>query len=157
TSVGLRYANVNGEGRVYLEFDGQFLGQPFGGQNGEPLSWDVVNDDPPTVPGKGGSLLDLRYVGFGQHLALPAPVAELDTVDKVLAALRKDMQPVSGLPVPLTDPATVSLRYDGNSNWLFGLDATILDTVSLSAVFFDPTLYGGVIALAGERAGGLAG
>jgi LysM repeat protein len=157
TSIGLRYANVNGEGRVYLEFDGQFLGQPFGGQDGEPLSWDVVNDDPPTVPGKGGSLLDLRYVGFGQHLALPVPVAELDTVDKVLAALRKDMQPVSGTGNPLTDPATVSLRYDGNSNWLFGLDATILDTVSLSAVFFDPTLYGGVIALAGERAGGLAG
>jgi hypothetical protein len=157
TSVGLRYTNVNGEGRVYLELIGEFLGQPFGGPNSEPLSWDVVNEDPPAVPGKGAVLLDLRYVGFGQHLALPMPVAELDTVDKVLAALRSDMQPVTGSGNPLTDPATVSLRYDGNSNWLFGLDATILGTVTLSAVFFDPTLYGGVIALAGERAGGLAG
>ncbi|HEU5268564.1 MAG TPA: hypothetical protein VFU36_01480, partial [Jatrophihabitans sp.] len=157
TSIGLRYATVNGEGRVYLELDGQFLGQSFGGASGEPLSWDVVHDDPPTVPGKGGSLLDLRYVGFGQHLALPVPVAELDTVDKVLAALRADLQPVTGTGNPLADPAAVGLRYDSNSNWLFGLDATILDTVSLSAVFFDPVLYGGVIALAGERAGGLAG
>lgn len=156
-SVGLRYTNVNGEGRVYLELVGQFLGQPFGGGNGAPLSWDVVNEDPPTVPGKGGSLLDLRYVGFGQHLALPVPIAQLNTVDKVLAALRADLTPVSGTGNPLTDPATASLRYDGNSNWLFGLDATILDTVSLSMVFLDPVLYGGVIALAGSRAGALAG
>jgi len=157
TSIGLRYLNVNGEGRVYFELVGQFLGQPFGGGNGEPLSWDVVNSDAPAVPGKGASLLDLRYLGFGQHLALPVPVAKLDTVEKVLAALRADLKPVTGSGNPLTDPATVALRYDGNSNWLFGLDATILDTVTLSAVFFDPTLYGGVIALAGERAGGLAG
>ena len=157
TSIGLRYTNVNGEGRVYVELVGEFLGQPFGGPGGEPLSWDAVNESPPVVPGKGGTLLDLRYVGFGQHLALSVPITQLDTVEKVLTALRKDMQPVSGTGNPLTDPATVSLRYDGNSNWLFGLDATILDTVTLSAVFFDPTLYGGVIALAGERAGGLAG
>jgi hypothetical protein len=157
TSIGLRYTNVNGEGRVYIELVGEFLGQPFGGPGGEPLTWDAVNESPPAVPGKGSVLLDLHYVGFGQHLALPVPVAQLNTVEKVLTALRKDMQPVSGSGNPLTDPNTVSLRYDGNSNWLFGLDATILSTVTLSAVFFDPTLYGGVIALSGERAGGLAG
>ncbi|MDQ1741740.1 MAG: hypothetical protein QOE23_79, partial [Pseudonocardiales bacterium] len=157
TSIGLRYTTVNGEGRVFLELTGQFLGQPFGGDAGEPLSWDVLNEESPAVPGKGASLLDLRYVGFGQHLALPVPVSQLTTVEKVLTALRADLKPVTTGGNPLTDPATAALRYDGNSNWLFGLDATILDTVTLSAVFFDPTLYGGVIALAGERAGGLAG
>ena len=157
TRIGLRYTSVNGEGRVYLELDGEFLGQPFGGDDDEPLSWDVLNDAAPEVPGKGPTLLDLRYVGFGQHLALSVPIAELDTVEKVLTALKASMKPVSGSGNPLTDPASAALRYDGNSNWLFGLDATILDTVSLSAVFLDPALYGGLISLAGDRAGALAG
>jgi len=157
TSIGLRYTSVNGEGRVYVELTGDFLGQSFGKGDDEPLSWDVLNDPAPEVPGKGPTLLDLRYVGFGQHLALSVPVAELDTVEKVIAALKASMKPLSGSGNPLTDPASASLRYDGNSNWLFGLDATVLDTVSLSAVFFDPYLYGGLISLAGERAGGLAG
>ncbi|MDQ2956507.1 MAG: hypothetical protein M3Y42_06050, partial [Actinomycetota bacterium] len=157
TRIGLRYTSVNGEGRVYLELDGEFLGQPFGGDDDEPLSWDVLNDPGPDVPGKGPTLLDLRYVGFGQHLALSVPVAELDTVEKVITALKASMKPVTGGGNPLTDPASAALRYDGNSNWLFGLDASILDTVSLSAVFFDPHLYGGLISLSGERAGALAG
>ncbi|MFX3680579.1 MAG: hypothetical protein ACN6I5_04950 [Hyphomicrobiales bacterium] len=135
--IGLIYKSVNGEGRVFVELEGEFLGQSFGDDD-EPLAWDVLNDDAPEVPGKGPQLIDLRFVGMGQHIALSVPVADLDTVEKVITALKASMKPVSGSGNPLTDPAAASLRYDGNSNWMFGLDATLLSTFSLSAVFFDP-------------------
>lgn len=157
TSIALVYKSVNGAGRVNIELVGEFLGQPFGDQPGEPLSWDVLNDPAPDVPGKGPKLIDLRYVGMGQHIALAAPITELKSVEKVIAALKAAMKPVPPGANPLTDPATPALRYDGNSNWMFGLDASILDTVSLSAVMFDPILYGGLISLSGPRAGVLAG
>ncbi|HEV7599192.1 MAG TPA: hypothetical protein VGO49_02915 [Bradyrhizobium sp.] len=156
-SIGLIYKSVNGEGRVYVELTGEFLGQPFGKDDGEPLAWDAINDPAPEVPGKGPKLIDLRFVGLGQHIALSVPVSELDTVEKVITALKASMNPVTGGGNPLTDPAAASLRYDGNSNWMFGLDATILDTVTLSAVFFDPVIYGGLIEMSGPRAGPLAG
>jgi len=154
--IGLIYKSVNGEGRVFVELEGEFLGQNFGGDD-EPLAWDVLNDDAPEVPGKGPQLIDLRFVGMGQHIALSVPVADLDTVEKVITALKASMKPVSGDGNPLTDPAAASLRYDGNSNWMFGLDATVLSTFSLSAVFFDPVIYGGLIAVSGERGGALNG
>ncbi|HEX8723277.1 MAG TPA: hypothetical protein VF736_21850 [Pyrinomonadaceae bacterium] len=155
-TVGLVYKNVNGAGRVYIQLYGDFLGQPYGKDN-EPLSWDVVNEDAPDVPGQGGKLVNVRYVGFGQHVALSTPDSRLKTVEAVIGALKAAMKPVSGQGNPLSDPAAAALRYDGNSKWLFGLDATILDTLSLSAVFYDPHLYGALIELAGERAGALAG
>lgn len=154
--IGLIYKSVNGEGRVFVELEGEFLGQSFGDDD-EPLAWDVLNDDAPEVPGKGPQLIDLRFVGMGQHIALSVPVADLDTVEKVITALKASMKPVSGSGNPLTDPAAASLRYDGNSNWMFGLDATLLSTFSLSAVFFDPVIYGGLIAVSGERGGALNG
>ncbi|WP_350334295.1 hypothetical protein [Coralliovum pocilloporae] len=154
--IGLLYKSVNGEGKVYVQLYGQFLGQPFG-TNDDPLSWDVLNDEAPEVPGKGPKLIDLRYVGMGQHIALSVPASELDTVEKVITALKASMQPVTGGGNPLTDPKAASLRYSGNSTWMFGLDATVLDTLSLSAVFFDPTIYGALIKVSGERGGALNG
>ncbi|MDQ3725232.1 MAG: hypothetical protein M3335_04980, partial [Actinomycetota bacterium] len=59
--VGLLYKRVNGEGRVNLQLSGEFLGQPFGKEGKEPLSWDVVNEEAPAVSGKGPTFLDLRY------------------------------------------------------------------------------------------------
>ncbi|HJV41710.1 hypothetical protein [Caulobacter sp.] len=156
-AIKLVYKNVNGEGRVYVELTGEFLGQPFGGDDGEPLSWDVINDPAPEVPGKGPSLIDLRYVGMGQHVVLSTPLAELKTVEDIITALKASVRPVSTGGNPLNDPNAVGLRYDGNANWMVGIDATILDTVTLQAVFFDPIIYGGLIALAGPRAGPLAG
>jgi LysM repeat protein len=157
TAVGLLYKNVNGQGSVYVQLYGDFLGQPYGTED-NPLSWDVVNEDAPAVPGKGEALIDIRYVGMGQHVTLSTPPGELRTVEDVIGALKEAMKPVSGGGNPLNDPAAASLRYDGNSKWLFGVEASLLEgTISLSAVFYDPYLYGALIELSGTRAGALAG
>jgi LysM repeat protein len=157
-SVGFLYTSAGGESQVLLRLKGDFLGQPYGTSPGsEPLQWDVINEPAPAIPGKGSGLIDIRYVGMGQHVALPVPDSRLKTVDDVITALKAAMGPTAGGGNPLNSPNAVGLRYDANSRWLFGLDATVLETLSLAAVFYDPHLYGARIELSGERAGSLAG
>ncbi|HEU5135465.1 MAG TPA: hypothetical protein VFU13_10020 [Steroidobacteraceae bacterium] len=157
-SVGFLYTSAGGEGQVLLRLKGDFLGQPYGTSPGsEPLQWDIIREPAPSVPGKGAGLVDIRYVGMGQHVALPVPDSKLKTVDDVITALQAAMGPTAGGGNPLDSPNAVGLRYDANSRWLFGLDATILETLSLAAVFYDPHLYGARIELGGDRAGSLAG
>jgi hypothetical protein len=156
--IALLYRKVNGEGRVYVRLYGEFLGQPYGDDKGsEPLSWDVVGEEAPAVSGKGPEFLKLHYVGLGQHVALSISDDQLTTVESVIGPLKASMKPVAGGGNPLTDPAAATLRYDGAGKWLFGVQATLVETVALSAVFYDPHLYGALIELSGERAGSLAG
>jgi len=156
-AIGLLYRSVNGEGSVSIQLYGEFLGQDYGTLD-NPLTWDIISEPAPPVPGQGAGLIDIQYVGMGQHVALSTPPQQLRTVEDVITALKASMKPVSGKGNPLDDPAAASLRYDGNSKWLFGVQATLLEgTISLAAVFYDPYLYGALIELAGPRAGGLSG
>ncbi len=156
--IGLLYTTAGGEGQVLLQLTGDFLGQPYGTDaTSEPLSWDVVGEPAPAVPGKGTGLLDVRYVGLGQRIALPVPDSQLRTVEQTLAAMRDALKPVPAGGNPLDAPGAAGMRYDAGTSWLFGVDATLLQTLSLKAVFYDPHLYGALIELEGERAGSLAG
>ncbi|HST63453.1 MAG TPA: LysM peptidoglycan-binding domain-containing protein [Longimicrobium sp.] len=155
-TVGVRYQRVNGEGVVDLVLTGRFLDRTY--DSAKPLAWDVVRDPPPAVPGKGTSLIDLRYLGLGQRVAL-RDTASLNTVRETLARLQEDMQP----PAPGQNPLApggggAALEFAADSQWLIGLDVSLLeDTVSLGLIFNDPRLYGLSVALGGERAGAMAG
>ncbi|SJZ84087.1 hypothetical protein SAMN04488128_1011805 [Chitinophaga eiseniae] len=148
-SVGVRYSRQNGEGKVNLVLTGSCMGQRY--TSDKPLTWDVVNDPPPAVPGQGQSLIDLRYLGLGQRVTFTGPTP--NTVAESIAKLRKDMTPppADGSPMPST------MQYSAESQWLIGLDVTLMNTVSLGFIFNDPKLYGLSVALGGERAGALAG
>jgi LysM repeat protein len=157
-SIGILYTSAGGESQVLLRLTGDFLGQPYGTDDAsEPLQWDVLREPAPAVPGKGPGLVDIRYVGLGQHVALPVPDSQLKTVTDVIEALKAAMGPVAGAGNPLDSPTAAGMRYDGNSRWLFGVDATLLETFSLAAVFYDPHLYGALIEVAGPRGGSLSG
>jgi hypothetical protein len=52
---------------------------------------------------------------------------------------------------------SLSIIFNPNSNWLFGADFTVLDTLRLGFIFNDPDLYGIILALNGEKAKFLAG
>ena len=107
------------------------------------LTWDLLRDPPPAAPGKGPAILDLRYIGLGQHVSLtPAPT----TMSDVVTALEAQAPPSPNVLLPS------GLTFDGTAGWLAGLDLTVLDTVSLSAVFNDPALYGLLVKLQGDRA-----
>jgi hypothetical protein len=151
-TVGVRYDRASGTGRVNFILTGSFLGKEYG--PGNELAWDAVNDPPPEVPGKGAQLFDLRYLGMGQHVTLTG-LTRMDSVTGVLHALADQMRPVKD---PSKNPLAGSrLRFDASSQWMFGIDCTVMDTVSLGIVLHDPDLYGLVVSLAGPQAGGLAG
>lgn len=155
--VGLVYRTDSGEGKVLMQVAGEFLGLHYGTEGTEPVAWDVVGEQAPPVPGKGDGKIEIRYVGLGQHVALPVPDEKLRTVEDAIAALKESMGPPGGGGNPLGGKATAGLRYDSNSKWLFGLEAELVGTVRLAAILYDPHLYGALLELSGERAGSLAG
>jgi LysM repeat protein len=148
-SIGVRYSKVGGQGKVNLILTGSFLDQKY--TNEKPLTWDVINDPPPAVPGQGKSLVDLRYVGLGQRVTFNDPTP--NTVAESIKLLSKNMTPppANGNPLPST------MRYAADSQWLIGLDISLMETVALAIIFNDPKLYGLSIGLSGEKAGSLAG
>lgn len=156
-SVGVNYDRSSGEPRVFIEITGAFLGKKYGGDPAnEPLSWDALNDSPPEVPGEGDLLVDLRYLGLGQHLALTG-LTKPDSVADVLALMQQQMKPALDSRNPLDQPGGENVSFDEGSQWLIGADLTVLDTATVQLVMHDPDLYGVLIALSGKRAGVLAG
>jgi hypothetical protein len=149
-TVGARYTKGTGEGKVELILTGNFLGLSY--PEDKPLSWDVVNDNPPTVAGQGTSLVDLRFIGLGQRITF-AEVTP-DTVAQSVALLENAMQTPEPGENPLSTPGIV---YSDQSQWLIGLDISLMEMIDLSIIFNDPKLYGLSIGLKGEKAGPLAG
>ena len=154
TSIGVRYDRKNGTGAVNLILDGTFLGQDYSGDDA--LAWDVISDSPPTVPGQNDTLVDLRYIGLGQHVTLQN-IDSLFTVKQVLDALSTAMRPPENPNQnPLSQPTSSGLVFAADSEWLIGLDIGLMETVDLGIIFNDPRLYGLYIALSGEKAGSTA-
>jgi LysM repeat protein len=157
TSIGLTYSDAGGEGSVVLALSGSFLGQEYSADKGNALQWDVLNEDAPEVPASGPTLIDLKYVGLGQQVSF-SDISELDTVGAVIAAMRAEMAEVNdGTKNPLAAGNGSLMRFDRASHLLLGADFEILETVSVSFIFNDPYLYGLRLALAGARAGSMAG
>ncbi len=138
--------SVTKRNRLDLTILGSFFKLDFSQLPG--LTWDLLRDPPPTAPGKGPAILDLRYIGLGQHISLsPTPTTMADILQK----LEQQAPPSANLSPPF------NLSFDPAAGWLAGLDITVLGTVSLSAIFNDPALYGLLVSLQGERAKALAG
>jgi len=154
-AIGIRYTRARekgGSGAVNLILTGNFLGKSY--DSSDPLSWDVINDPPPDVSGQGKSLVDLRYLGVGQRVTFAKPTP--DTVAESVALLRDSMKPYpkdsTRNPLVGTD-----MKYSGDSQWLVGLDVSLMQMIDLGFIFNDPKLYGLSIALKGEKSGSLAG
>lgn len=157
TGIGLKYDRSRGEGSVSIQLSGRFLDQEYSLARGNPLEWDVLHDPPPSVPARGPRLFELRYVGLGQHVSF-SDLSAIHSVGDAIAALRAQMAPVhDATRNPLAGGNGSGMRFDRASGILAGADFTILSTLSVSFVFNDPSLYGMRLALAGDRAGSLAG
>ncbi len=156
-TVGIRYDRKTGEPQVNIEITGNFLGKDYGREPGmTPLGWDALNDSPPAVPGAGSSLIDLRYLGFGQHVELEG-LKQKNSLAEIIKLMREQLQPTDDpMRNPLDQPSG-KLNFEESSQWLIGLDVTVMGTVTVKLVMSDPDVYGVLIALAGSQAGSLAG
>ncbi|MDX6574004.1 MAG: hypothetical protein QOC86_3160, partial [Gaiellales bacterium] len=148
TKIGVHY-ELGATRKVDLILEGTMLGKPYTGADA--LRWDVINGSPPTVPGQGESMLVVRYLGLGQRVRLKKPP---DTVPAAIEGLTRDMRPAKPGANPIKGSAMV---YDAASQWLVGLDLSVMGTVDVALIFADPGLYGLSIGLRGEKAGPLAG
>jgi hypothetical protein len=157
-TVGIRYDRKTGEPQVNIEIAGNFLGKDYGREPGmTPLGWNALNDSPPAVPGAGNSLIDLRYLGFGQHVTLDG-LTRPDSLAEIIKLMREQLQPTDDpMRNPLDQPSGGKLHFEESSQWLIGLDVTVMGAVTVKLVMNDPNLYGVLIALAGSQAGSLAG
>ena len=154
-TIGLAYVDKAGRKTVDISITGSFFDQEY--PETAPLEWDLLNDPPPTPPGKGEELLDLRYLGLGQNVGF-RETRDFENVQAVLTAMEADfLKPDAPDQNPLTSPALKNLKFTGDGHWLIGADFTIMSAVSLTVVFNDPVLYGLRVALAGEKVKSFSG
>ncbi|MBF0307601.1 MAG: hypothetical protein HQL41_18400, partial [Alphaproteobacteria bacterium] len=135
-------------GGVTLAVTGELLGRRY---DDDSLSWNVIDEAPPPVPGQGPSYIRPRYLGLGQRVQLDGTPR---TVSEGLARLASELGRVEPGGDPLANQGVV---WNPEAQWLIGLDIGLMDTVDLGVLFCDPILWGVRVALRGPNAGGLAG
>lgn len=154
-----RTAGSNRQGVIFA-MKGKFLGMDIEVTTDDPdledgeMGWDLVNGKPIEVPGAGDELFKLEYLGVGQHVGF-RDTRQLKTIGDVITALENNFQPSADQTNPLAKMN--DLVFAENSGWLVGTKFTLIDTVTLSAIFNDPDLYGLRIELGGPKAQSLAG
>lgn len=152
-TIGIEYNKQYGKGKLKLILEGTFFGTSYSGDNA--LSWDPVNEAPPSAPGTGNGTFELRYLAIGQHVAV-RDAREMTSVEQVMRALRNNAydvdndgsNPLSQLP---------GLQFDASSHWLLGTEFVIKNMVTVDMVFNDPEVYGLLITAGGPSAGSLKG
>ncbi|MFI2242485.1 LysM peptidoglycan-binding domain-containing protein [Streptomyces chrestomyceticus] len=154
--IALTYSRAKQEGKkrippsVKIKVSGSFLGDACGRGAGakRSLEWNPVTERAPAVPGLGGKLFDLQYLGLGQRVRIDG--ADLTSIEKIFAEMSGSMVPLrEGTAGPDELPKIV---FDADSGWLIAARFTLLDTFSLTGVFNDPTLAGIRVSVAGEKA-----
>jgi hypothetical protein len=154
------------DGKVTLAIDGS-VPAPLQGTMGnllDPAKGQDVQNMPP-VPGAGETYFKLFLLALGQRIGITGHAAFKNTQEAIRA--------LEGVPSTLTKQNPVNPTaykgtlkgipyYESANNWLIAGHLGLLQvagvwTVDAMLVFDDPDLYGLRLALAGPRAGGLAG
>ena len=157
-SFTLEYSSLTK--KTILILDAVFLG------NDQSLSWDPINDAPPEIPGQGASVFELHYLGMGQHITF-AQAAEVASIKEVMNLLRgaiteRETKLKGDRSLALRSPLETFgdggvIAFSPQSEWLIGLDVSLLKTLNLTVIFNDPVIYGLRIELYGEMAKSFAG
>lgn len=115
-----------------------------------PISWDPVNEQPPAVPGKGASIIDIELLALGQHIEFndnPTPVwpstytVPPTTVEQAVADLGYAISQLSGTSSP-------AMVFAEDGGWLVGAHAKFLGQADVQFIFDDPRMYGLMVNVA---------
>jgi hypothetical protein len=117
----------------------------------------------PSVPGRGNDYFKVFLLVLGQRIGITGSASFANT-QAVITALQNVPSTTGNLnPVNPNQGGTAGLPYyNPSNNWLIAGHLGLLRvgsvwTVDVMVVFNDPNLYGLRLALAGSKAGGLAG
>jgi LysM repeat protein len=146
------------DGKVQISLSAKMLGQT------EFEEMEFPATDPPAAPGSETSAFELDLLALGQRVSVEG-LQSAKTIGEAVDTLASFNAPADPdrLPVP-AKPEHGQPYYAPDSAWLVGAKFKVLvdkktgkSLLVLEAVFNDPHLYGLRIALAGEKAGPLAG
>lgn len=180
SGIGLSYGKIPGSNQYRPNIS---LNLVIPGQAPQQTAWDPVNENPPSIPGKGVQIFDLQFLAIGQRVSFhPDIVAKARNINQVMTVLRQTMgvlppaqrrqNPLQALQDPLPSPVPVSIDptttitlpagtspivFDPNSGILLGAQFTIMDTLDMSVIFNDPLIYGLRVSLYGAKAKMFAG
>lgn len=129
--IGIRYSRKE-TAKVEFALTGSVLGQEYTEE--APLAWDAIDDAPPDIGGTDGKIIQLDYLGMGQHFGTEELLAAQNITDAV-EALKGAIRPIGAGERPV-------LSYAEGVNWLFGADMTYRGMLRLQLVLNDPSLYG---------------
>lgn len=104
--------------------------------------------------GESSTFFALSYLGLGQRVVVPGGLDDANTVSGVLDAMASKLTP------DLTGDALneqLARIYDSDAGWIVGGEFTILETITLGAVYYDPSLYGLLAGIAKGKLGPLGG
>ncbi|MCK9636015.1 MAG: hypothetical protein M0R41_07030 [Methylobacter tundripaludum] len=150
TGITLKYDSAQkAQGNSGLSFAIAYSGTiPFLTQN--PISWDPVNEQPPAVPGKGASIIDIELLALGQHIEFndnPTPAwpstytVPPTTVEQAVADLGYAISQLSGTSSP-------AMAFAKDGGWLVGAYAKFLGQADVQFIFDDPRMYGLMVNVA---------
>lgn len=155
------------DGKVTLAIDGT-VPSPLQGTMGDLLDPAKGQDvqDMPSVPGAGEEYFKLYLLALGQRIGITGYQTFTSTEQAIKALEGVPNTIAKQNPVnPTADEGSAQdgvPYYDPANHWLIAGHMGVLKiagvwTVDVKVVFNDPNLYGLRLALAGPRAGGLAG
>lgn len=141
-NVGVRYS-MN-EKKLFFVLTGKLLGITY--DEGNPITWDVIDGQPPANSADNEKKFALSYLGMGQHLKNDG-VAEADSIEAAVKALKEQLNSSS---------IAQGISYDAGTNWLFGADFTVNEMLNVKIVLNDPILYGLLVTVNAKQGSALA-
>lgn len=141
-NVGVKYSMS--EKKLFFVLTGKLLGVTYDEDN--PVTWDVLDGQPPANSTDNEKKFALSYLGMGQHLKNDG-VTEADSIEAAVKALKEQLNPAS---------ISQGISYDARTNWLFGADFTVNEMVNVKIVLNDPVLYGLLVTVNAKSGSALA-
>lgn len=124
-AIGLRYEGRKSEESLNIVLTGRFLDKTY--EIGDPLGWDLQNEEPPSAgrPDK----FKLVFVSLGQHVSCPG-LTEARSIEQAAEVMKKAVA-ARELPV-----------YDRENGFLIAAEAYLAGCIRAQLVLNDPYLYG---------------
>lgn len=123
--IGLCYDTGKSQEALRIVITGTFLEKTYGTE--APLSWDLMNEEPPQA--SGGKKYHLTFLGLGQHITCPGLMGT-EGIQDALSAMKTEMK-TEKFPT-----------YSGENGFLFGAEAMLAGCIRAQLVLNDPLLYG---------------
>lgn len=112
--------------------------------NDEKYDWDAIDGSPPDIL-NNQKKFELNYLGMAQHFSN-------DEIKNAMSIEEAANKLIATMTPPKEGELPIAIKYDPETNWLFGADFKINSALRARIVLNDPVLYGLQITVDGDNA-----